>query len=87
MQTEMRAHWDRVYTGRAAHEVSWYQPHADRSLELIERIAAGRPSRVIDVGGGASTLVDRFVQGGGEVALLALRRRDPSTPEVIDPEM
>jgi len=55
---DSRAHWERVYTTRSAQEVSWYQPHAEQSLALIERIAAGRPSRLIDVGGGASTLVD-----------------------------
>lgn len=56
-------HWDRVYSTRSAQEVSWFQPHAQRSLELIGRVADGRPSAVIDVGGGASTLVDDLLQG------------------------
>ena len=55
---EPKSHWERVYTTKAADAVSWYQPHATLSLELIERIARGQPVRVIDVGGGASTLVD-----------------------------
>jgi ubiquinone/menaquinone biosynthesis C-methylase UbiE len=53
-----KAHWEGVYTRRSATEVSWYQPHAERSLALIRRIAGGKPFRLIDVGGGASTLVD-----------------------------
>lgn len=53
-----RSHWEHVYTTRSAEEVSWYQPHAEQSLSLIERVSAGRPGHVIDVGGGASTLVD-----------------------------
>lgn len=53
-----QSHWDRVYSTRSAQEVSWFQPHADQSLNIIRRIAQGRPCRLIDVGGGASTLVD-----------------------------
>jgi SAM-dependent methyltransferase len=53
-----KAHWEKVYSSRSAQQVSWFQPHAERSLALIERIAQGRRCSVIDVGGGASTLVD-----------------------------
>ena len=53
-----QSHWDRVYSTRSAQEVSWFQPHADQSLDIIRRIAQGRPCRLIDVGAGASTLVD-----------------------------
>jgi len=56
--TDQRTHWEKVYTTRDAQEVSWYQPHAEQSLALINRIAGDGPCRVIDVGGGASTLVD-----------------------------
>lgn len=70
---DSRTHWDRVYTTRSAQEVSWYQPHAEQSLSLIERIAAGRPSRLIDVGGGASTLVDDLLaRGRFDVSVLDL---------------
>ncbi len=55
---ESKSHWERVYSNQTADAVSWYQPHAHQSLQLIQRIAAGQPSRVIDIGGGASTLVD-----------------------------
>lgn len=57
-----KSHWDRVYSTRSAQEVSWFQPHADRSLALVRRISQGRPCRVIDVGGGASTLVDDLLE-------------------------
>jgi hypothetical protein len=42
--------WNRVYANRAATELSWYQPHAERSLALIRRITDGRPFHLIDVG-------------------------------------
>ena len=60
---EAKAHWDGVY-GRVAHDaVSWYRPHLDTSLRLIQG-AVGPEASVIDVGGGHSTLVDDLLQQG-----------------------
>jgi ubiquinone/menaquinone biosynthesis C-methylase UbiE len=68
---ESKSHWERVYTTKATDSVSWYQPHATLSLELIQRVAQGRPTSVIDVGGGASTLVDDLLdQSFGDVSVL-----------------
>src|SRR5436853_475688 len=44
--------------------VSWYQPHLEASLSLIERTGAGLSSSIIDVGGGESTLADDLVSRG-----------------------
>jgi ubiquinone/menaquinone biosynthesis C-methylase UbiE len=55
---QSKSHWEYVYATKAPDAVSWYQPHATLSLQLIQRVAQGRPMHVIDVGGGASTLVD-----------------------------
>jgi len=59
-----REHWDRVYEGRAPDEVSWYRPHLERSLELIERARLPPNAAIIDVGGGVSTLVDDLLDRG-----------------------
>lgn len=80
---ESKSHWERVYASRRADAVSWYQPHAACSLELIGRVAPERDARVIDVGGGASTLVDDLLAGGSwqvtvldiSVAALQVARR------------
>jgi ubiquinone/menaquinone biosynthesis C-methylase UbiE len=61
---ERISHWDRVYATRSPDAVSWYQPHATLSLDLIRRIGAGPATRVIDVGGGTSTLVDDLLANG-----------------------
>lgn len=50
--------WEQVYASKSADAVSWYQPHADRSLKLIESAQLASTASLIDVGGGASTLVD-----------------------------
>ncbi|TAM61490.1 MAG: class I SAM-dependent methyltransferase [Rhodanobacter sp.] len=57
-------HWETVYTTKATDAVSWYRPHLDRSLALIERVAPDRGAAVLDVGGGASTLVDDLLARG-----------------------
>ena len=64
-------HWENVYQSKSADTVSWFQPHAQQSLELIRRIAGRQKSCIIDVGGGASTLVDDLVaQSQFEVSVL-----------------
>ena len=57
-------HWDRIYRAKAPTEVSWYQPEARLSLELIHRVAPGLDASVLDVGGGASTLADGLLSAG-----------------------
>ena len=59
-----REHWERVYLGRDASNVSWYQPAATISLDLIRRVAPDLDAPIIDVGGGASTLVDGLLDAG-----------------------
>jgi SAM-dependent methyltransferase len=59
-----REHWQAVYRRRQASEVSWYQPEAKVSLDLIRRVAPDLDAPIIDVGGGASTLVDGLLDAG-----------------------
>jgi SAM-dependent methyltransferase len=61
---DSRAHWERVYSAKATDHVSWFQPHADNSLQLIRGTGLARNAAIIDVGGGASTLVDDLLHDG-----------------------
>jgi SAM-dependent methyltransferase len=59
------AHWEKIYRTKAPDAVSWYRPHLESSLDLIDRAAGGSSSAsIIDVGGGASTLVDDLLARG-----------------------
>ena len=60
--TDPRSHWDHTYTVKPDTEVSWYQPAPDRSLSLIKPAAPNPSASIIDVGGGASRLVDRLLK-------------------------
>lgn len=63
-ETSAPAHWDTVYATKPADTVSWFQPASTISLRLIAETGAGPGASVIDVGGGASTLVDGLLERG-----------------------
>ena len=60
---DVRDHWDGIYSSKAETDVSWYQPHSERSLAYIAQ-AVDPVDSVIDIGGGASTLVDDLLLRG-----------------------
>ncbi|MBN59491.1 class I SAM-dependent methyltransferase [Thalassolituus sp. UBA3500] len=55
---QSKDHWENVYTAKASTEVSWFQEHAELSMKLIQDVGIPTSASIIDVGGGASTLVD-----------------------------
>ena len=61
---EDKRHWETVYGTKAIDAVSWFQPSATTSLALIQRVAPPRNTPIIDVGGGASVLVDGLLDAG-----------------------
>ena len=58
---QSRDHWNRVYTTKTPTGVSWFQEHALQSMALIHQAGLSKDAAIIDVGGGASTLVDDLV--------------------------
>ncbi len=85
MNTERQTHWNHIYLSKPVDAVSWYQDKPDKSLQLIHQFTpAQNHPRVIDVGGGASTLVDYLLADGydslvildvAEPALVKTRQR------------
>ena len=61
---DTQRHWERVYTSKESTAVSWYQPKPERSLQLIRDAGIPVDTPIIDVGGGASTLVDHLLDDG-----------------------
>jgi SAM-dependent methyltransferase len=55
-----KLHWETAYQKIGSTAVSWYRPHLETSLRLIVE-AAHKNERIIDIGGGASTLVDDLI--------------------------
>jgi SAM-dependent methyltransferase len=64
-----------VYGNRAPNEVSWFRPHLETSLAFIQGSAPDRLARIIDVGGGESTLVDDLIaRSYGNLTVLDISR-------------
>ena len=71
-----KQHWEEVYTTKSTDSVSWFQPHAELSLDLIRATGLGKDAGIIDVGGGASTLVDDLLANGyNDLTVLDLSSR------------
>lgn len=64
MADTRRAHWEAVYQQRPLDAVSWYQSYPTRSIALIRASGIDTKEAIIDVGGGASFLVDTLLQDG-----------------------
>jgi SAM-dependent methyltransferase len=59
-----KLHWEDVYRRKKPTEVSWYRPHLETSLELIEATGAAHDAAIIDIGAGESTLIDDLLARG-----------------------
>jgi SAM-dependent methyltransferase len=79
-----KAHWETVYTTKGENEVSWFQENPAPSIELIEFAKPAPDSAIVDIGGGASRLVDTLIAQGfrnltvldlSEVALASAKAR------------
>ena len=82
--TDRQAHWQNVHTTKDEKAVSWFQDRPDTSLEFIAATGAQPDSAIVDIGGGASRLVDALLDSGysnltvldlSEAALAASRNR------------
>jgi len=62
--SDRKQHWEQVYTNKSPLEVSWYQQEPTISQRLIQDSVSDRNQPVLDVGGGASVLVDRLLERG-----------------------
>lgn len=73
MSADKKQHWEDAYTNKTSTEVSWFQPAATQSLLMIESANAKKNAPIIDVGGGASTLVDGLLaEGFQDISVLDL---------------
>ena len=62
--SDSKAHWENVYLSKSSKEVSWHTPRLEKSLELIRGLGLPKTARIIDMGGGASTLPDDLLEQG-----------------------
>ena len=61
---DKKTYWEKIYREKSSSDVSWYQESPDLSLELIRRSGVRNDEAIVDVGGGASVLVDVLCEEG-----------------------
>ncbi len=61
---DRKTHWENIYSNKKSTDVSWYQQHPEYSLELIKATGVDLSAHIIDIGGGASTLIDFMLEDG-----------------------
>jgi SAM-dependent methyltransferase len=90
--SDRQSHWQNVYLTKGEQQVSWSQADPQPSLGLIESVAPGRDASIIDIGGGASRLVDALLARGfhdltvldlSEAALASARERIGATGAAV----
>jgi SAM-dependent methyltransferase len=59
-----KKHWEKVYSDKPSEKLGWYKLHLQTSLTWIKELGLGADAPIIDVGGGASTLVDDLLDAG-----------------------
>lgn len=64
MTAALQEHWNQVYRTKAPDSVSWYQPTPEPSLLALDELRVPATAALVDVGGGASSLVDRLLERG-----------------------
>ena len=72
-----REHWEQVYSSKPPDRLGWYKPRLQTSLDWITELSLGANAPIIDVGGGASTLVDDLL-GRGYSAITVLDLAAPA---------
>ena len=60
------SHWEDIYASKNLKNVSWFQSHPTQSLNIIHRSDIPKKANIIDVGGGASNLVEELLKEGYE---------------------
>jgi ubiquinone/menaquinone biosynthesis C-methylase UbiE len=59
-----KEHWESIYQTKGPSDVSWFQARPAVSLDLIQASGLGKEQTIVDIGGGASALVDRLLDAG-----------------------
>jgi SAM-dependent methyltransferase len=71
-----KEHWEQVYSSKLTEKLGWFAPHLQTSLRWITKLGLALKAPIIDVGGGASTLVDDLLDAGYQpISVLDISRQ------------
>lgn len=84
MGNSMKEHWNKVYSSKETTELGWYEERPEPTLKLLSKCNLGKDAAILDVGAGATRLIDFLIDSKyanitvadiSEVALEKLKER------------
>lgn len=84
MNNSMKEHWNKIYSSKEITKLGWYEEISGPSIKLISKCQINKDDLILDVGVGASTLIDYLIEQGykniigvdiSEAALIKLQER------------
>lgn len=81
---DLESHWNRIYSQSDTEKLGWYEQIPEPSLRLIDQCHLSKQARILNIGAGATTLIDQLLERGyqqliatdiSEIALETLRER------------
>jgi ubiquinone/menaquinone biosynthesis C-methylase UbiE len=62
MSNSIKEHWNRVYTSKEVNKLGWYEEMPELSLKLILKCSINKDEPILDVGAGATRLIDYLIE-------------------------
>ena len=69
LKQNLQSHWNKIYERSPIDKMGWYEEDPEPSLSLINKYLSNKDSRILNVGAGASMLVDRLLEEGYEAVI------------------
>ena len=64
MNSDLKSHWENIYSSKKENGVSWFQEHPKTSIDLIEKYSTGKSTSIIDIGSGRSKILKNLIENG-----------------------
>ena len=62
MNSDLKSHWEKIYSSKSEDGVSWYQEYPKTSIDLIEKYSTDKSSSIIDIGSGRSKILKNLIE-------------------------
>ena len=62
MNSDLKSHWENIYSSKNEDGVSWFQEYPKTSIDLIEKYSTNKSSSIIDIGSGRSRILKNLIE-------------------------
>lgn len=64
LKTNLQVHWNKTYERNPIDKLGWFEENPETSLQLIEKCKLSKHAAILNIGAGATTLVDELLKEG-----------------------